>query len=83
MSGRSTYFIDKLKGPPNGKYLQELCLFNIIYYGICRGCENLRSMTKKSFEIKEDFDGRCYLEQVIKECDKNHKEDNYGENNEA
>ena len=72
-----------MNGPPNGKNLQDLVLFNIIYYGGRRGCENLRSVTKETFQIKTDSSGKKYLYQVLKELDKNHKEDDFSSNNEA
>ena len=83
MSTLSTYFINSMRGPPNAKNLQEVVLFNVIYYGACCGRENLRSMTKATFEIKTDHDGRKYLYQKLKEADKNHTEEDYGPNNEA
>ena len=83
MSKLSSYFVVKMQGPPNGCHLQDLVLFNIIYYGGRRGCENLRNITKLTFEINTDSTGRRYLYQVAKELDKNHKEDDYSNNNEA
>ena len=79
----SSYFQDSMRGPPNPKKLQELVLFNIIFYGGRRGRENLRQMTKETFQIKKDHDGREYIIQVIKECDKNHREGDTSESNEA
>ena len=59
-------------------------LFNIIYYGGgYRGTVNLRGMTKKSFKVLKDHDKREYIYQIMTECDKNHKEDDMGESNEA
>ena len=83
MSKLSTYFIHNMQGPPNGNLLQEIVLFNVIYYCGRRGRENLRKMTKDTFKIETDHDGRKYLRQIIKECDKNHKEDDYSESNAA
>ena len=40
-------------------------------------------MTKKTFQILQDHDGREYIYQVVKECDKNHKEDDMEESNES
>ena len=70
-------------GPPSAKRLQEFVLFNIIYYCGRRGRENLRNMTKKTFEIKKDHDGREYIVQVVKEIDKNHREEDSNPSNEA
>ena len=83
MNTLSNYFIKNMQGPPNAKLLQEIVLFNIIYYGGRRGRENLRFMTKNTFQICTDNDGRRYLHQIIKECDKNHKEDDMSESDEA
>ena len=79
----TTYFLNNMRGEPSAKKLQEFVLFNIIYYcGRC-GRENLRSMTKDTFSIKKDTDNREYIVQVIKECDKNHREDDFNPSNEA
>ena len=83
MSKLNTYFITNMQGPPNAKLLQEIVLFNIIYYGGRRGYENLRSMTKDTFKILRDGDGHQYIKQVVKEFDKNHHEDDLTESNEA
>ena len=77
------YFLNKMRGPPDAKNLQEFVLFNIIYYCGRRGRENLRSMTKSTFAIQKDHDGREFIVQIIKECDKNHREDDMNESNEA
>ena len=63
------YFLTNMRGPPNAKKLQKFVFFNIIYYCGRWGRENLRSMTRKTFQIKTDHDGREYIVQVIKECD--------------
>ena len=83
MSKLSSYFVTNMRGYPNPKLLQEIVLFNVIYYGGRRGRENLRYMTKKTSEIARDADGHQYIHQIVKEFDKNHKEDNLSENNEA
>ena len=72
-----------MRGTLSGRQLQDLVLFNIIYYGGRRGRENLRSMTKDTFCIEKDHDGRRYITQIIKECDKNHREDDYTNSNAA
>ena len=77
------YFEKSMKSPPNARKLQEMMLFNVIYYGGRRGRENLRFMTKGTFEIGYDPDGRKYIHQVIKEHDKNHKETDIQPSNEA
>ena len=79
----TSYFLDSMKGPPNPRKLQEILLFNIIYYCGRRGRENLRQMTKETFAVETDHDGREYIIQVVKECDKNHREDDLKESNEA
>ena len=82
MKTLSKYFTELMDGPPNPCHLQDLVLFNIIYYcGRRRGCENLRYMTKDTFKINKDHDGRRYITQVIGECDKNHKEDDFTKSN--
>ena len=45
--------------------------------------ENLRGMRKKTFKVLKHHDNREYIYQIMKECDKNHKEDDIGESNEA
>ena len=83
MSKLTSYFLDNMRGPPNPRKLQEFVLFNIIYYWGRRGRENLRYMTKLTFEAKKDHDNREYIVEVIKECDKNHREDDTSASNEA
>ena len=83
LSKLSTYFLNKMRGPPNAVNLQEFVLFNIIYYMGRRGRENLQSMKFDTFTLKKDHDGREYIAQVIKECDKNHRENDYSKSNEA
>ena len=36
---------------PSSKKLQELCLFNVLYYGCRRGRENLSAMPKDTYEV--------------------------------
>ena len=81
MSKLSSYILENMKEPPpppNAEKLQEFVLFNIIYYGGHHGRESKR-------DEKENFhqDNREYIYQIMKECDKNHKEDDIGESNEG
>ena len=69
-----TYFENNMQGPPNPLLLQEIVLFNIIYYMGHRGRQNLRRMKINTFEIASDAEGKRFIEQVIKERDKNHRE---------
>ena len=66
----SVYFKAKMARPPNAVVLQEIVIFNVIYNMGCRGCENLRKMTFKTFDLAVDPSGRCYMYQKIKEADK-------------
>ena len=77
------YFQQNMRSPPNARKLQEMMLFNVIYYGGRRGRENLRFMSKGTFEIGQDPDGRRYIHQIIKEHDKNYKENDFQPSNEA
>ena len=52
------YFTKNMQGSPNAKLLQEVVLFNNIYFMGCIGRENLRSMNKQTFKIAKDQD-RC------------------------
>lgn len=70
----NTYFKEGLEGPPNAKKLQEIVLFHVIYQMGRRGRQNLRPMTKETFKVAADPDGRRYIYQAIKELDKNHNE---------
>ena len=83
MEKLSLYFQEKMMGKANGKFLQQLVVFNIIYQGGRRGHEYLRNMKKDTFEIKTDHDGRKYTVQVVKELTKNHQADDTSETNEA
>lgn len=77
------YFEENLSGPPNAIKLQQMVIFNTIYYMCRRGRQNLRPMTKETFQIATDASGKRYIYQAIKEQDKNHKEDDLSANNEA
>ena len=79
----SNYFKEKMQGPPDPQTLQEINIFNIVYYMGQRGHENLRNMTKDTFKIDVDGDGKRYIYQVVKESDKNHKENDFSPNNAA
>ena len=70
-------------GPPNPALLQEIVLFNTIYYMGRRGRQNLRRMKINYFEIASDPDGKRYIHQVVKEYDKNHRENDMSANNAA
>ena len=52
--------------------LQNKVWFDIMYFMIRRGQENLRSMTKHTFDVAEESAGLLYKHQVIDEADKNH-----------
>ena len=77
------YFEENMAGPPNALLLQEIILFNIIYYMGKHGRENLRRMKINMFGVSTDPDGKYYIHQLIKEKDKNHKENYMSPNNEA
>ena len=79
----SDYFINNMKAPSNAHNLQEIVIFNIMYYTGRHGQQNLRKMTKNTFKVFKNPDGRRYLHQVIKELDKNHKEDDLQPSHEA
>lgn len=79
----STYFANNIAGPPNADKLQEVMLFNIIYYMGRRGRQNLRKMTKDTFAVSTDASGKQYIYQAIKEQDKNHSAEDMSPNNQA
>ena len=72
-----------MAGPPNGTLLQEIVLFNIIFYMGRRGRENLRMMTKETFAIDQNSDGRRFIYQQQDETDKNHNENDTEMSNQA
>lgn len=79
----SEYFQRNMDGPANPQKLQEIVLFNIIYYmGRCRR-QNLQPMTKATLQLAQDPDGKTYIYQAKKELDKNHKENDLRPNNQA
>ena len=43
------YFKGYMK--PSAAILQEICIFNVLFYGCRRGRENLAAMTKETFEV--------------------------------
>ena len=83
MTKLKNYFEQQMKGPASGKALQDLVLFNIIYFTGRRGNENLRNMMKSTFAVEVDADGRRYIHQVKGKHDKNHTENDYVKANEA
>ena len=54
--------------------LQDLVWFNVMFYFIRRGRENLRAMTKDTFKEGIDASGRAFFYQAKGEKDKNHSE---------
>ena len=68
------YFKRNMAGPPNAVLLQEIVLFNVIFYMGRKGRENLRNMTKETFSITTDSSGLKYIFQQKDEVDKNHSE---------
>ena len=79
----SEYFKTKMQGPPDPTALQEILVFNIIYYMGRRGCKNLQKMTKQHFSTGVDNDGKRYIYQNIKEHDKNHRENDLTANSDG
>ena len=77
------YFETNMAGPPNATLLQEIVLFNIIFYMGLRGRENLRIMTKETFGIDRDGNGQCFIFQQKDETDKNHSENDTDMSNQA
>ena len=45
-------YFEKKRQEPDPKIIQQICVFNMVYYIGHRGYENLRSMQKDTFEIK-------------------------------
>ena len=60
MDKLSLHFQTSMKSKPNAANLQEIVLFNIIYYTGRRGRENLQKMTKDTFEIKCNMSHICH-----------------------
>lgn len=54
--------------------LQEKVLFEIMYYLCRRGQENIDTMTKDTFDVRTDQQGRRYVVQVVDELLKNQRE---------
>ena len=78
------YFLTHINGPLNPRKLQEVILFNVIYYLCRRGRENLRTMKKSTFQIAIDkSDSRSYIYQAEDELDKNHQENDTSITNEG
>ncbi|KAJ8316276.1 hypothetical protein KUTeg_006290 [Tegillarca granosa] len=53
--------------------LQKKVWFDIVFYLCRRGRENLREMTKLTFEVSRHSNGEKYVHQVVDESDKNHR----------
>lgn len=56
------------------KGLQRKCLFDVLFYLVRRGRENLREQTKETFAFGVDSQQRRFVYQAIDELDKNHRE---------
>ena len=56
-------FKAKMAGLLNAVVLQEIVIFNVIYYMRHRGCENLQKMTLKTFDLAVDPSGKRYIYQ--------------------
>ena len=52
--------------------LLEIVWFNIMFFLIRRGRENIRQMDKHTFKISIDASGKQYISQISGESDKNH-----------
>ena len=52
--------------------LLEKVWFDIVFYLIRRGRENLRQMTRKTFVVEMDGTGKQFIYQPLSEVDKNH-----------
>ena len=52
--------------------LQEKVWFDVMFHLIRRGRENLRAMTRDTFDVNVDATGKKYIYQVNSEIDKNH-----------
>ena len=61
---------------PNG--LLNKVWFEILYYLCRRGQENLRTMTKETFQLAIDSTGNRYIFQKVDEMGKNHRDLNAG-----
>ena len=83
LSKLSDYFKRNMAGPPNATLLQEIVLFNIIFYMGRRVRENLRSMTKDTYSIATTPEGIRYIYQEKDEADKNHTENDTDISNQA
>ena len=77
------YFKRNMAGPPNAVLLQEMMLFNVIFYMGRRGRENLRFMKKNTFAITKDANDVRYIYQQTDEADKNHNEKDLELSNQA
>ena len=65
MEKMSNYFTKIMKSEPNAAKLQEIILFNVIYFGGRHCRANLRNMKINSFEITTDIQNRQYIHQVM------------------
>ena len=70
-----SYFQSEMQKGVNPKVLQQSVLFFVTYYLCRRGRENLRTMTKSTFEVAVDTQNKKkYIYQAIDEADKNHSD---------
>ena len=64
----------------NPRNLQWKVFFDVLFYLCCRSEENLRQLTKHSFEVKAATDGVKYIEKVANEFSKNRRLNDENEN---
>ena len=69
------YFRVSIIADLNPRNLQNICIFNILYYMCRRGRENLRLMKQYTYAVTFDNEAqRKYIYQAVDEYDKNHNE---------
>ncbi len=70
----ANHFNNDYEENPDPVLLQQNMLFNILYFFVHRGHENLPNMKKKWFNLVVDTEtDEVYVQQVFDEIDKNHR----------
>ena len=68
---------------PDPPKLKQCVMFYILYFFCRRGQENLHDMTKETYSIEVDVNGKKYLKQKIDEINENHTADDQDPTNQG
>ena len=79
----AAYVENHMNGLSNSHLLQDIVLFNIMYYLGKKRVRKPQMNAENTFAVDQDLDGCQYIHLDIKEKDKNHKDSDMSPNNAA